>query len=60
MQGIGEFLESRGRYIAFTDDDTRPEPRWVEEVWRAFETQNCDAVAGRVSWIGLGRDRVGL
>jgi glycosyltransferase involved in cell wall biosynthesis len=43
--------ESRARYIAFTDDDTRPEPEWVEQVWRTFEMHNCDAVAGRVELI---------
>jgi len=39
---------TRGRYIAFTDDDTRPYPNWVEQIWFTFKKWNCGAVAGRV------------
>lgn len=37
-----------GRYLVFTDDDTRPLPHWVEAIWQTFEQEHCDAVAGRV------------
>jgi GT2 family glycosyltransferase len=33
--------------VAFTDDDTVPDPRWLEEGLRAFEA-GADAVVGRI------------
>jgi glycosyltransferase involved in cell wall biosynthesis len=39
---------AHGRYLVFTDDDTRPLPHWVEAIWQTFEQEHCDAVAGRV------------
>jgi glycosyltransferase involved in cell wall biosynthesis len=42
---------ARGRYLAFTDDDTRPLPHWVEAIWQTFEQEHCDAVAGRVELV---------
>lgn len=41
-------VEAQGRYLVFTDDDTRPLPQWVEMIWKTFEQEHCDAVAGRV------------
>jgi glycosyltransferase involved in cell wall biosynthesis len=38
---------SRGRVVAFTDDDCVPDPRWLAEGVAAFEA-GADAVAGRV------------
>jgi glycosyltransferase involved in cell wall biosynthesis len=43
--GIAQAL---GRYLVFTDDDTRPLPHWVEAIWLTFEQEDCDGVAGRV------------
>ena len=40
--------ESSGRYLLFTDDDTRPEPQWVQSVWETFQNDSCDAVGGKV------------
>jgi len=40
--------EARGRYLLFTDDDTRPETGWVQTLWDTFQKYNCDAVGGRV------------
>jgi glycosyltransferase involved in cell wall biosynthesis len=41
--------EARGRFIAFTDDDVRADPGWVEAIVRAFdEHPEADAVGGRV------------
>ena len=38
--------QARGEVIAFTDDDTVPDPRWVREGVRAVQA-GADAVAGR-------------
>jgi GT2 family glycosyltransferase len=38
--------EARAPVIAFTDDDTEPSPRWLEEGLRAIE--RLDAVAGSI------------
>jgi glycosyltransferase involved in cell wall biosynthesis len=40
------WCESRAPVIAFTDDDTEPSPRWLEEGLRAID--GFDAAAGRV------------
>jgi glycosyltransferase involved in cell wall biosynthesis len=41
--------EARGRLIAFTDDDVRAEPDWIEAILRAFdEHPNAAVVGGRV------------
>jgi GT2 family glycosyltransferase len=40
--------EAQGRYLIFTDDDTRPLPHWVNAIWQTFEQEHCDGVAGRV------------
>src|SRR5258706_3856699 len=38
--------EAQGRYLAFTDDDTRPAADWVANLWWNFLEGTCDAVAG--------------
>lgn len=40
--------ESRGGYVLFTDDDTRPEAGWAQAVWETFQSSSCDAVGGKV------------
>lgn len=40
--------ESKGRIVAYLDDDVLVPPRWASEVIAAFETTGCDAMAGRV------------
>lgn len=37
-----------GDYLFFTDDDTRPQPDWVQRTWETFKKYNCDCVAGQV------------
>ncbi|PYR62589.1 MAG: glycosyl transferase family 2 [Acidobacteria bacterium] len=39
---------ARGDVLAFTDDDVRPEPAWIERLVAAFEETGADFVAGRV------------
>jgi glycosyltransferase involved in cell wall biosynthesis len=39
---------ARGRYLLFTDDDTRPDKAWVQAVFETFEASSCDAVGGKV------------
>jgi len=41
-------VESRGRYLLFTDDDTRPAPDWVQTIWDTFRSSSCAAVGGKV------------
>ncbi len=40
--------EARGEIIAYTDDDARPDPNWLEEVARAFEDKTVAAMTGLV------------
>jgi glucosyl-dolichyl phosphate glucuronosyltransferase len=40
--------EARGRYLLFTDDDTRPEPEWAQAVRDTFQSSSCAAVGGKV------------
>jgi glycosyltransferase involved in cell wall biosynthesis len=40
--------ESRGTFIAFTDDDVEPRPSWTAEVVRAFSSAEVEAVTGLV------------
>lgn len=42
---------STGRYLLFTDDDTRPRPDWAQTIWETFEKDSCDAVGGKVEII---------
>lgn len=44
-KGIKEAL---GKYIVFTDDDCLPESSWLNEIYRCFETTDCDVIGGRV------------
>lgn len=39
---------ARGSILAFTDDDALPEPNWLVELARTFETWQCDWAFGRV------------
>jgi len=39
---------ANGDFIAFTDDDVRPEPDWLTQVAAAFDETGADFVAGRV------------
>lgn len=38
---------SRGRFLAFTDDDCRPDPGWLVNLTAALETAPGDLVGGR-------------
>lgn len=40
--------EARGKYLLFTDDDTRPANDWVQRIWEAFRSSSYDAVGGKV------------
>ena len=40
--------EARGRWLAFLDDDCRPEPGWLRGLERALETHPDAAVRGRI------------
>ena len=40
--------ESRGQLLAFTDDDTVPEPSWLCALWSCFQEEHADALAGRI------------
>lgn len=39
--------QARSPIVAFTDDDTEPDPRWLEEGLKPFQT-GADAVSGRI------------
>jgi GT2 family glycosyltransferase len=39
---------ANGEFIAFTDDDVRPEPDWLRRLAAAFDDAGVDFVAGRV------------
>jgi glucosyl-dolichyl phosphate glucuronosyltransferase len=39
---------SKADFIAYTDDDVRPEPAWLERLAAAFDETGADFVAGRV------------
>jgi len=47
--------EARGRFIAFTDDDCRPEPGWLEALVRAGR-DHPDALVGGTTLNGLPHD----
>ena len=40
--------ESQANILAFTDDDVRPDPHWVESLYSTFEKYECDGVAGKI------------
>ena len=40
--------ETRGQLLAFTDDDTVPEPTWLFALWSCFREEHADALAGRI------------
>ncbi len=37
-----------GDWVAFTDDDVRPEPGWLAAIARAFSASNADFLVGRI------------
>lgn len=37
---------SRGRYVAFIDDDEAPDPRWLSELFQCLERTGADAAFG--------------
>jgi GT2 family glycosyltransferase len=39
---------SSGEWLAFTDDDVRPEPGWLASIARAFAETDADFVVGRI------------
>ena len=39
---------ARGAILAFTDDDTVPEPSWLHALWTCFDEEEADAVTGRI------------
>jgi glucosyl-dolichyl phosphate glucuronosyltransferase len=40
---------ARAQYVAFTDDDVRVEPQWVESIVRSFDQyRDADAIGGKV------------
>ncbi len=49
---------ARGRWLAFTDDDVRVEPDWLERVYVRLETDRPDLMGGRVvpDWAGSWPD----
>ena len=40
---------AKGEYVAFTDDDCRPEPSWLRELAARFEADRAAAVGGRIA-----------
>jgi glycosyltransferase involved in cell wall biosynthesis len=40
--------ESKGKYIAFIDDDAVADSSWAESLYKAFLTYGCDGVGGRI------------
>jgi glycosyltransferase involved in cell wall biosynthesis len=41
-------IESKGRYIAFTDDDAIADSKWVAALYDALNKYKCDCVGGRI------------
>lgn len=41
-------MESKGKYIAFTDDDVIVDENWVSSLYEAFQRYGCDCVGGRI------------
>ena len=41
-------LESKGKYIAFIDDDALADNNWLVSLYRAFLNYGCDGVGGRI------------
>jgi glucosyl-dolichyl phosphate glucuronosyltransferase len=40
--------KARGQFLAFTDDDVRPDANWLEELIRPLASGESDAVGGRI------------
>jgi len=43
-----------GRYLLFTDDDTRPDSAWMRSVFETFQTSPCHVVGGKVELLWPG------
>lgn len=41
-------LESKGKYVAFTDDDAIADKNWVSALYETFQKYGCDCVGGRI------------
>jgi GT2 family glycosyltransferase len=41
--------KAAGDWVAFTDDDCRPDPRWLHNLLEAAESSNADVVQGSVT-----------
>ncbi|HKV25997.1 MAG TPA: glycosyltransferase [Candidatus Acidoferrum sp.] len=39
---------SKGRILAFTDDDLTVDANWIEALYETFEQQNCAGVGGKI------------
>lgn len=50
------WLAAAGEVVAFTDDDARPDPRWVEAVGEAFGSPDVWAVTGLVLAASVGTE----
>lgn len=40
--------ESKGKYIAFTDDDAIVDSQWIARLHETFQAYGCDCVGGRI------------
>jgi len=53
IQALNRGLDNaKGEFIVFTDDDSEPEPDWLERIERSFEDDRVGAVGGR-DWLQL-------
>ena len=52
-------MASRGRIIAFLDDDAEAEPDWLERLWKAYADDSVMGVGGSIRpvWEGAARPR---
>jgi glycosyltransferase involved in cell wall biosynthesis len=41
-------IESRGRYVAFTDNDAIVDHKWVTVLYETFQKYKCDCIGGRI------------
>src|SRR5208337_117373 len=41
-------VESKGKYVAFTDDDAITDCEWVNALYEAFQKYGCDCVGGKI------------
>jgi len=43
-------VESRGKHIAFTDDDQLVDPLWLKSIYDTFAKYNADCVGGKIKY----------